>query len=194
MKKEPKGSLVLAALLTVSFVLLATIGITAQEHPERETFQATAMGTGTQLGRMASVNIIIEEYSTAEDQQILFQAFDTGGMKGLCHALSKMKSKGRLAITGTLGYDVTYIVSFPTANGRKIRLVTNRAIRFGEAWTDSRSMDYSLSALELDLTKDKGEKSTGVLMPACELKIGKDKQLKIEAYQNPWNLVNIQDR
>lgn len=186
-------SLVLAAVLIVSFVLLATIGITAQEHPERETFQATAMGTGTQLGRMASVNIIIQEYSTAEDQQILAQAFDTAGMEGLCHALSKMKSKGRLAITGTLGYDVTYIMSFPIQNGRKIRMVTNRAIRFGEAWTDSRSRDYSLSALELDLINEKG-KSTGMLLPACEFKIGKDRKLEIENYQNPWKLVNILDR
>ena len=98
-----------------------------------------------------------------------------------------------LAITGTLGYEVNYIRSFPTPTGRKIRIVTNRAIRFGEAWADSRSMDYSLSALELDITKEKG-KSTGILLPACQFKLDKENHLEIENYQNPWKLTNILNR
>jgi hypothetical protein len=33
--------------------------------------------------------------------------------------------------------------------------VTNRPITFGEAWGDSRSMDYSISAVELVIFPDK---------------------------------------
>ena len=192
MRKIKKSLLAIAVVAISALVLLPSNGSTAQETPKRETFQATATGQGTQLGKMHSVNIIINEYSTAEDQQALLEAFTSKGMEGLSNALSKMKSKGRLSITGTLGYEVTYIRSFPTATGRKIRLATNRAIRFGEAWADGRSMDYSLSALELEINND--GKSTGILLPAAKFKLDKEKHLEIEAYQNPWKLVNIQDR
>jgi hypothetical protein len=165
----------------------------AQDRPKRETFQAQAMGQSTQLGQTFNVTVIIEEYSTPEDQQILVDAFGKAGQQGLVNALTKMKAKGRVAITGTLGYDVTYIREFPTENGRKIRLVTNRPITFGEAWTDSRSSDYNLSALEMIVTEVKGQ-NVGTLVPLCQFKIDKEKQVQIEAYQNPWRLVDVLDR
>ena len=193
MRKIKKSLLAIAVVAISALVLLPSNGSTAQETPKRETFQATAMGQSTQLGKMFSVNILINEYSTAEDQQALLEAFTSKGMEGLSNALSKMKSKGRLSITGTLGYEVTYIRSFPTETGRKIRLATNRAIRFGEAWADGRSMDYHLSALELEISNEK-DKSTGILLPAARFKLDKENHLIIEAYQNPWKLVNIQDR
>ena len=192
MRKTKQSIFAIAVVAIVSIVLLPSTGSTAQDTPKRETFQATATGQGTQLGRMHSVNITIEEYSTAEDQQALLDAFKTKGMEGLSNALGKMKSKGRLSITGTLGYEVTYIRSFPTATGRKIRLATNRAIRFGESWGDGRSMDYNLSAVELDISNENG-KTTGILLPACRFEIDKEKHLAIENYRNPWKLVNIQN-
>ena len=193
MRKIEKSRLAIAVVAIISLVLLPSTGSTAQDTPKRETFQATAMGQSTQLGRMINVNIMVEEYSTAEDQQALLEAFNSKGMEGLSNALGKMKSKGRLSMTGTLGYDVTYIRSFPTETGRKIRLVTNRPIRFGEAWADGRSMDYNLSALELEISNEKG-KSTGILLPACRFKLDKENHLIIENYQNPWKLQNILDR
>jgi hypothetical protein len=61
-------------------------------------------------------------------------------------------------------------------------------------WTNSRSSDYNLSALEFDLSAQE-EKSTGVLLPASQFKIDKrTKELMIENYQNPWKLVNVLNR
>jgi hypothetical protein len=105
-----------------------------------------------------------------------------------------MPSKGRIAVTGTLGYDVSFIRKIPTDSGFKLRVLTNRPITFGEAWTNSRSSDYNLSALEFDISTEK-DKSTGVLLPACQFKIDKKtKELVIENYRDPWKLVNILDR
>jgi hypothetical protein len=193
--RKVKQSRLAIAVAIIGLALLPSAGGKAQEQPKpkREFFQAVAMGQSTQMGQLFNVNIIVEEYSTPDDQQALLGAFNSKGMEGLSNALSKMKSKGRLAITGTLGYDVSYIRSFPTATGRKIRLVTNRAIRFGEAWADGRSMDYSLSAVELDISNEKG-KNTGILLPACQFKLDKEKHLEIENYRNPWKLQNILDR
>jgi hypothetical protein len=183
-----------AALACLGVLLLASLPSVAQDQPLREEYQAQAMGQGTQLGQTFNVTIRIEEFSTPEERQALVDAFTKAGSQGLYNALNKMKAKGRISITGTLGYDISFVRKIPTADGFKLRVLTNRPIRFGEAWTDSRSMDYNLSAVELDLSNEKG-KSTGVLLPACQFKIDKKtNELGIENYQNPWKLVEILDR
>jgi hypothetical protein len=174
--------------------------------PNRETFaegtklpkpifiQGTARGQAQQLGRMFSFNLSINELSTPEDQKALLEAFNAKGNEGLVNALSKMTSKGKISITGTLGYDVNYIRQFKLPDGTtKIRLVTDRPITFGEAWSDSRSSDYNLSGMEIILSPEK-KNSSGTLLPACQFKIDKDNHLEIEAFQNPWTLLNIQRR
>ncbi|HQF88068.1 MAG TPA: hypothetical protein PLN26_12610 [Acidobacteriota bacterium] len=156
-----------------------------------ETIQAVMQGEGTQLGRRTDVKIIIYEYSTDDDQKALQEAFQAAGSEGLFNALTKMKAKGHMAITGTLGFDVNYIREFQVPEGRKIRLVTDRPIRFGEAWHQTRSTDYNLSACDVILSKEKG-KSTGTIIPALELKLDpKTNQIVVEAYKNPWRLLNI---
>ncbi len=199
MQKAQKRSLARAGVVALSLSLLSGTLSFAQEEPKPPKakpayIQATAQGTSTQLGRMISVNIIINEYSTAEDQKALFEAFQQKGNEGLSHALDKMKAKGRIAITGTLGYDLNYIREFQMPDGsRKIRMVTDRPVTFGEAWSASRSMDYSLSGVEINVSNAKG-KSTGTLLPACKFKLDKENHLEIETYQNPWKLVNIMIR
>jgi len=182
----------LTSILLAAALLLGA-GTVAEDRQKSEEYQAQAYGEGTQLGRNFNVTAVIQEYSTPEDQQILINSFEAAGMKGLVNTLSKMKAKGHLAITGTLGYDVSYIRIFPTASGRKIRLITSRPITFGEVWWDSRSMDYSLSALELNISEDP-KKSSGTLLPACQFKINKEHELEIENLQNPWRLTDIQQR
>jgi hypothetical protein len=195
MQKMMKLSRMWGAVAIAFLVVLVSFDSAAQEDkPTREVYQAQAMGQSTQLGKTFNVTINIERYSTPEERQVLVDAFQKSGSQGLFNALEKMPSKGRIAITGTLGYDISFVRKIPTADGYKIRVLTNRPIRFGEAWVNGRSMDYNLSALELDLTNEKG-KSTGVLLPACQFKINKKtKELEIENYQNPWKLQNIMDR
>jgi hypothetical protein len=31
-------------------------------------------------------------------------------------------------------------------------------------------------------------KGSGTVLPACKIKLNKDKKIEIETYQNPWNL------
>jgi hypothetical protein len=162
--------------------------------PKPIFIQANAMGQSTQMGRQFSVNIYINELSTANDQKVLLEAFQAKGNEGLVNALSKMSGKGRIAITGTLGYDVNYIRVFKQPDGSTVlRMVTDRPITFGEAWSDTRSRDYSLSGLEIIISSDKKKKS-GTLLPACQFKIDKENHLEIEAFQNPWKLINIRQR
>ncbi len=185
------------AMLAVMFL----IGGTSAQGPGTDAtkekplhIQAQAMGQAQQLGRTFSVNLIIEEYSPPEDQKALIEAFNAKKNEGLVNALGKMHTKGRMAITGTLGYDVTYIRKWTQPDGTtKLRMVTNRPITFGEAWSDSRSSDYNLSAVELILSDDE-KKNTGILFPAAELKIDKEGKLEIELLRNAWKLINVRIR
>lgn len=192
MRKLMKVSLMITGV--VSLMLLTTKLGPAQKLPKHIYIQATAMGTSTQMGRVVSVNLIIEELSSDEERAGLLEAFQQKGNEGLVNALHKMKSKGRMSITGTLGFDVAYIKLFPQPDGTTIlRMVTDRPLRFGEVWADSRSSDYEVSGVEIVINKDK-KKHAGTLFPACRLKMNKQNELELELYQNPWKLVNIMKR
>jgi len=159
----------------------------------QETIDATAQGTSTQLGKNASIKLIITSYSTPEDKKVIDDAFAKGQNQGLVDALQKMKSVGRIQIPGTLGYDLAYVRSIPTPTGRTIRFVTNRKISFGEAYADTQSQSFDLTAGEMDLNDQDKSKSTGVLYPACQFTINKDGELQIELNQNAWRLSNFID-
>jgi hypothetical protein len=182
--------LVIGALLT--FVLL-TVGSVSAFGQKAETIEATAMGTGTQLGQNVEIRLIINDYSTMEERQVLADAFAKGQNQGLVTALQKMRAVGRISLTGTVGYDVSFIRLIPTPTGRKLRFITNRPIRFGEAWTDSQSMSFDLSSGEIDINASDKSKSTGVLFPRAQLVVDKQGQLQIDLSQNAWKLVDVLD-
>jgi hypothetical protein len=178
--------LVIAGLLVVG----STLGLSASKP---ETIDATAMGTGTQMGQQINITLNIYDYSTRADKQTLAQAFEKGKNQGLVDALSKMKAAGHIEITGTLGYDCSYIRMIPTPTGRKIRFVTSRLLNFGEVYRDSRSTAYDLTAGEFDLNDTDKSKSTGVLYPAAEFEIDKQGELQINLMGNPWQLADVID-
>jgi hypothetical protein len=187
--RSPKlvlGSLLIAGLLIIGSTL-------AWAGSKSETIEATAMGTSTQMGSEFGITLNIYDYSTRADRQTLVQAFDKGKNEGLVNALGKMKAAGHIAVTGTLGYDCSYIRMIPTPTGRKIRFVTNRLLRFGEVYWDTRSSAYNLTAGEIDLNDTDKSKSTGVFYPAAEFSIDKQGELQINLIGNPWTLVDVLD-
>jgi hypothetical protein len=182
------GGLVLLALLTVG-----SLPFFSRARVKNETIEASAMGTSTQLGQVVGISVEIYDFSTPEDRQVLVEAFEKGQNNGLVSALSKMRAVGHCSITGTLGYDVSFIRMIPTPTGRKIRWVTNRQLRFGEVYADSQSQSFNLTGGEFDIDDTDKNKSTGVLYPACQLAIDKQGQLQFQLNQNPWKLVDIID-
>jgi hypothetical protein len=182
-------------LVTTTLLLigLLTLGSAPVFSDKPETIEASAMGTGTQMGQVYEFRLVINEYSTMEDRQVLVQAFEKGQNQGLVNALTKMRAVGHLSLTGTIGYDCSFIRLIPTPTGRKIRFVTNRLLRFGEVWTDSQSQAFNLTGGEIDINDQDKNKSTGVLYPAAQLVIDKQGQLQIDLNQNAWKLVDVLD-
>jgi hypothetical protein len=175
-------------LLTLS--MIASVSGFGQRG-STETIDATAFGTSTQLGRNFGVKIIIYEFSSPEDRDILVQAFQQGQNDGLVNALEKMKSVGRITMPGTLGFDLSYIREILTPTGRTIRFVTNRKIAFGEAYWSTQTKSFNLTAGEINLNDSDKSKNDGVLFPAAQLIVNKEGELQFELNQNAWKLTNV---
>ena len=178
-------------LLAMGVILLATSTGFARE--KYETIEAQAFGTGTQLGQNIGVTLNIYDFSTPADRVTLVQSYEKGQNQGLVNALGKMKAVGHVEITGTLGYDCSYIRMVPTPTGRKIIFITNRQIRFGEAFFDTQSQSFNLTAGILEINDQDKSKSTGVLYPAAQLVLDKQGQLQWDLNQNAWRLVDVLD-
>jgi hypothetical protein len=184
MSKFPCRASVVCPLL-----LLAGIG-TIVNAQGRMTIQA-ATGTSTQMGKLVNVNISIEQFSTVDDRSSLIDTFKNSGQDGMVKVLEDMKPKGGIRFaSGGVGNDIKYIIELPSEKGRQLRLVTDRTLAFAELYQGTRSRDYTVGAIELELTPD--GKGSGTVLPACKLTVNKKKQqVEIETYQNPWKLSNF---
>jgi hypothetical protein len=183
--KHLKASTAVAVIVAM---MTAVPGVAREKY---ETIDAQAYGTSTQLGKNFTVRLIIYEYSTPEDRQILVESFQKGQNDGLANALEKMKAVGRITMPGTLGFDVSYIREVKTPTGRSIRFVTNRKIAFGEAYWSTQSKSFNLTAGEIIIDDQNKDKSSGVLFPATQLTINKDGEPQWDLRMNPWKLNNV---
>ena len=174
------------------FLAVAAIGSGAQE---REVIQAQAFGTQLATGRTFGITIHIESYSTPEDQKALIEAFQKGGNDALANKVSKMPAKGRVAITGQVGYQIAYIRNIPRKGGRTIRLMTDRPINIGETFGYQRSAEYNLTLMEIHISENP-KKSKGTLVIGGKFMVDKKtNQIIFETYRNtPWRLENIMER
>jgi hypothetical protein len=179
-----------AVLLIGLWMVSSQVGFARDKY---ETIDAQAYGTGTQLGATIGVTLNIYEFSTPADKQILVQAYEKGQNQGLANALQRMKAVGHVEITGTLGNDCSYIKMIPTPTGRKIVFLTNRQIRFGEAYYDTQSMSFNLTAGILEINDQDKSKSTGVMYPAAQLVVDKQGELQWDLRENAWKLSDIID-
>jgi hypothetical protein len=192
---HPKDTIVrvvaVGSLLAVALLMAGTVPTFSRD--KYETIEATAVGTGTQMGQLIGVTLEIYEFSTPADRHILVQAYTKGQNQGLVNALQKMKAVGHVEISGTLGNDCAYIKMLPTPTGRKIVFLTNRQIRFAEEWEQSQSMSFNLTAGIIEINDQDKSKSTGVLYPLAQLAVDKQGELQWDLNQNAWKLNDIID-
>ncbi|MFY9728970.1 MAG: hypothetical protein WB723_19535 [Candidatus Acidiferrales bacterium] len=182
--------IMVGALLGVGLIVL--VAASPQERSKPEIIQGVITGTGLQAGQLTNFTLAIYEFSTPDDKQVLVDAFQKSQNVGLFNALSKMRAVGRVAITGTLGYDVKYIRWFPTPAGRSIRFITDRKISMAEAWSDSRSEAYDLSGGIIEMNDKEMKKSSGVVYGAAKL-VMKDGEPTIDVANDPWKVASIRD-
>ena len=179
--------------ISLMVIVSLVIAIPVSARDKYETIDAQAFGTGAQMGQNIGITLNVYEFSTPADRQVLLQAYTKGQNQGLVNALQKMRAVGHVEITGTLGYDVSYIKMTPTPTGRKIVFATNRPITFGEAWSDSQSSSFNLTAGVFEINDQDKSKSTGMLYTLAQLVLDKEGQLQLDLNQNPWRLSGVID-
>jgi hypothetical protein len=156
--------------------------ITARPVAKTETFSALAyLPAGPGAGNTANVTITISSYSTPEEVQNLHAILVDRGPEVALKALEKMKTKGRISLTGTIGfYEFKAIMSIPSPTGRRIFAAADRPISFLEQYYSTRSSDYKFGLMELDLDqKDRGE---GTLVYAAKVKLINSDNIEIENF------------
>ena len=171
-------------------ILCATINVFAQET---EHFGASAYSMNRGAS-MVPVDIRVKAYTDNEKTQQFATALIEGGQEALTKALEKSDDIGSIQLTGRVGfYDFKLIRSRRTPTGRRIVAVCDRPLQFGELYGGTRSSDYTIGLMVLDLNKDKKgrEVGTGTLYYAAKVKI-KNKAIQIEHFQiHPVRLVNV---
>ncbi len=191
MRRIHKGGLI-ASLFVVAGLAFGVSHLNAQQ--KRETIQGQVWGEQRLKGKTFNMTIIINSYSTPQEQKTLLDAFNKGGHDALVKALQKMPERGRIAVTGTLGTNIAYIRSFKTETGRKIRILTDRPIYFAEAYNAGRSVQYDTTIVELNIDQENQEKSSGTLILGARIRM-KNNQIEIESYgSGPWRVNNIMER
>jgi hypothetical protein len=155
-------------------------------------FSATAIGqAGAAAGKSFGVTIYLTGLTSDQDIQEYAATLKSKGQDGLVSALEKAQDVGRVAPTGSVGSGFRIARVHPDKNGGvRITMATNRPISFGELSNSSRSRDYPIGIVILNLDKDGN--GAGLLSAACKVKFNKKGELEIEHYgQKPLRLANV---
>jgi hypothetical protein len=182
-RKPVFSSLLLLAILAPAAIPGFSIG------PNQENIQATY----TENGNAISVTLLIYDYTTPTEMELLSQAFQQGQDQGLVTELAKTRAAGLCSLTGDFSFDVAFIQMVATPTGRQITFITNRPLQSGEVNSNSESQSYDLMIGQFDMNDSDNTRSTGFLYPATRLVADEQGALHYDLAGNPWPLGNILD-
>jgi hypothetical protein len=133
--------------------------------------------------RTATVDIVIERWSTPEEAAKLKAVLVESGADKLLSALQKTKPRcGYVRTSTSLGWDIYYArESTLPDGGRRIVLGSDGPVRFWEVRNSGRSVDYQFSLAEIRLPAT--GKGQGKAIPAAKLSLSKEGTLEIEDYR-----------
>jgi len=189
-----------AALATLGLAL--ALGFVATPLPAEEDelplqFDAVAVNMSNVGPRgQIRLQIRVNRWSTDEERAKLMEALKAQGRGGrdLANTLFGKESVGSIRESQSLAYDLRYSRSIPTESGRQIILATDRRIAFAEAWRASRTMDYNVSLIVLEV--DAEGRGEGQIMLGAEFGWDEDKnQVEITHFASqPIRLNNVRLR
>ena len=184
----------LATTLLFTALTVPAVSTQSQEPkaPVPAQYAATAIGeSGAIAGRTFNMNIYIQGTTSNGDVDELIGILKQKGQDGVVSKLEDSKDLGRVAPTGSVGTGMRFVRIRPTINGGlHIVMATNRPISFPELWNGTRSRDYPIGIVVLDVDRD--GKGSGSFAPLCKVRFNKKGELEIENYgQKPFRLANV---
>jgi hypothetical protein len=148
---------------------------TPKTKPKVEHFSAVASLPRSAI-RTAWVDIRINRYTSDATTKRMAAVLVEGGQDALVKELEKAKTIGHASLSMRVGaFDLKLIRSRKTPTGRRIIGVSDRPIGFLEVYRGSRTEDYKIGIVVLDLKRNKKGKEVGegMLLYASHVKIEK---------------------
>jgi len=170
-----------------AFTLAATPAFAAS--PGFEKIRATYAQAGNTIG----VTLVVYNYTTSTDLQVLSLAFQQGQDRQLAAALSKTKAVGHCSIAGDISFDVAFIQMVVTPTGREITFIANRPLQSDEVSSDPDSQSFDLMVGQFEINDTDNTKSTGFLYLASRLVVDEQGAFHYDLAGSPWSLVNVLD-
>ena len=174
-------------LLVGTLALGTTPGFSASPSPQK--IQSTYAKDGNVIG----VTLIVYNYTTSADLELLSLAFQQGQDRQLAAALSKTKAAGHCSIAGDPIFDVAFIQMVVTPTGREITFIANRPLQSDEVSSDPDSQSFDLMVGQFEINDTDNTKSTGFLYLASRLVVDEQGAFHYDLAGSPWSLVNVLD-
>ena len=174
-------------LLAGLLALGTTPGFSSTPGPEK--IQATF----AKDGNVVRATLIVYNYTTSADLQLLSLAFQEGQDRELAAVLSKTKAAGHCSIAGDLSFDVAFIQMVVTPTGREITFIANRPLRSDEVNPNPDAQSFDLMVGQFDMNDTDNTKSTGFLYPASRLVVDEQGEFHYDLAGSPWSMVNVLD-
>jgi hypothetical protein len=181
-----------AASLALVFTLAAAlVAASADDRKAIETF--TCFAAQMERGAAGVIDIHIFRWSTDEEREKLLTTLQEFGRDRLIDELMKIRPVvGYMRAPNSIGYDLYYARNNVQPDGsRHVVMATNRRVALAEARSQTRSMQYQLTVIELHL--DKNGKGEGKMVPAAKITWDvKKKAIEIENFRAlPVDLVKV---
>jgi hypothetical protein len=169
--------------------------LAAAASPGKVAFHALAVNMSNVGAHGAEpLDIVIEHWSTGQDQARLQGALVEKGSDKLMSELQKLKPRAGYIrpSSGGLGWNIQYArrIDLPDG-GYRVVFATDRPMSFQELWRQPRSVDYDFMLGEIRVGPNgKGE---GKVVPMAKIEFDKDKNvIEIENYASePVRLTEV---
>jgi hypothetical protein len=140
----------------VAVALMCAAGAAAQsgsQDPNKPVEQFTAIATNISFSSpvgASQMDVVIERWTTVAENERLIAALQAKGQQGLLEALQKMPRIGYLRTPGSLAYEMRFAQESRARDGRRrIIMLTDRPIGFGEASQRPITIDYPFTSVDL---------------------------------------------
>lgn len=169
----------------------------AEEMPIRFSAVAVNMSNVGPRGQQR-LEMSVERWSTDEERARIMEALKAQNQRRDRQVADTLFSKERVGTireVQSLSYDLRYSRAFPLeGGGMQIVMATDRPIGFVESQRSSRTLDYNVSLIILEL--DAEGNGTGQIMAGAELRFDESKnQITIEHFASePIRLTQVRKR
>ena len=174
----------------VSARLAWTLLVPGDARAQGEEFEQRYSAFGVAMGAGVSgvLQIAVTRWSTDEERALLINSLIENGQEKTVELLRDQKETGWAntqmgrGMGGTPSSRLHYAYEHQQEGKRVVVLVTDRTMRIGEVMRGTRSSEYDVSAIVMELTQEGDEeKGQGVFYPAIKFGFDKEKNtLEIE--------------